>query len=269
MSTKLVGRQDPLVHQGPAAQGDRAARSWICKLPDPPVHLPGPVRGLIFDACDVLYDDTAWRRWLLRLLMRLGLRTSYRSFFRVLDRDYLDDVYRGRREFCEALTAFLLAAGLSPGQVEEVQVAWQTHHRERDGRLRPLTGIPETLRQLHGSGLTLGVLCNCEHASSVLAARLERMLGGTSPFSAVISSRDLGRTMPDAACYHAALKAMGLPAGEVAFVGHDPMELEGAADSGMSTVAFNYDSDARADVFLQRFENLLELAAPSAACAAA
>ena len=59
------------------------------------VRPPRPIRGLLFDACNVLYDDTAWRRWLLRLLTRLGLRTEYAPFFRIFDHDYLDAVYRG------------------------------------------------------------------------------------------------------------------------------------------------------------------------------
>ena len=60
------------------------------------MRAPRPIRGLLLDACNILYDDTAWRRWLLRLLMRLGLRTEYGPFFRIFDRDYLDAVYRGR-----------------------------------------------------------------------------------------------------------------------------------------------------------------------------
>jgi FMN phosphatase YigB (HAD superfamily) len=55
---------------------------------------------------------------------------------------------------------------------------------------------------------------------------------------------------------------MELSADRVAFVGHDTEELAGAARVGMSTIAFNYDTNAKADVFITRFEELLRLAGP-------
>jgi FMN phosphatase YigB (HAD superfamily) len=236
--------------------------------PRQPAHAPRPIRGLLLDVCNVLYDDTDWRRWLLRLLMRLGLRTEYGPFFRVFDRDYLDAVYRGQCPFSDALDAFLISAGLSAGQAEEVHRALDYQRRHSDATHRPLIGVRETLAQLHATGVKLGVLCNCEHSGETLRQQLAELLG-ESPWTAVISSRDLGRTMPDAACYRAALDAMRLPAAATAFVGHDARELHGAAAQGLATIAFNSDRDARADVYLQRFEDLIELTRFSPGCSAA
>ncbi|MFH1266784.1 MAG: hypothetical protein ABIK89_13735, partial [Planctomycetota bacterium] len=59
------------------------------------------------------------------------------------------------------------------------------------------------------------------------------------------------------------LEAMDLPAERVAFVGHDADELAGATRAGLATIAFNYDPDAKADVFLARFEELLQLVGPA------
>src|SRR5208283_5048170 len=97
-----------------------------------PIYAPQLVSGLLLDAGNILYDDTAWRRWLLRLLMRLGLRTEYGPFFRVFDRDYLDAVFRGQRPFSDALDAFLIAAGLSAGQAEEVHHALDSYRLHSD-----------------------------------------------------------------------------------------------------------------------------------------
>jgi FMN phosphatase YigB (HAD superfamily) len=215
-----------------------------------------------------LYDDTAWRRWLLRLLLRLGLRAEYGPFFRVFDRDYLDAVYRGERPFSEALDAFLISAGLSAGQAEEVRHALDSHRRHHDLSHRPLIGVRQTLAHLRSSAVKLGVLCNCEQSGETVREQLAELLG-ESPWAAVISSRDLGHTMPAAACYEAALRAMQLPAAEVAFVGHDARELRGAAVQGLVTIAFNSDRDALADVYLQRFEDLIELTRFSPDCSAA
>jgi hypothetical protein len=42
-------------------------------------------------------------------------------------------------------------------------------------------------------------------------------------------------------------------------VGHDVEELAGAAAVGMPTIAFNFDADAQANVYLARFEELLDV----------
>ena len=116
-----------------------------------------------------------------------------------------------------------------------------------------------TLARLHQSGLALTALTDSEYSSAVLTERLERIgLGGL--FESVISSIDLGHTRPEAECYHAAIASMRVGvARQTAFVGHDSEELSGAADVGMSTIAFNFDADARADVFIARFEQLSEV----------
>jgi FMN phosphatase YigB (HAD superfamily) len=229
---------------------------------------PRTIRGLLLDPCKILYDDTAWRRWLLRLLARLGLRTEYGPFFGILDRDYLDAVYRGERPFNDALDAFLISAGLSAGQAEEVHHALDSYRRQSEASDRPLIGVRETLARLRSSGVKLGVLCNGEHCGETVRRRLRELLG-ESPWAAVICSRDLGSAMPAAECYRAALEAMQLPAAEVAFIGHEARELRGAAGQGLATIAFNSDRDARADVYLQRFEELIELTRSSTPCLAA
>jgi hypothetical protein len=41
-------------------------------------------------------------------------------------------------------------------------------------------------------------------------------------------------------------------------VGHKVSELAGARAVGMQTVAFNYDKDAQADHFIEKFSDLLK-----------
>ncbi len=268
MATQQTGLDEPFLDGFLLPFRMRTVSSAPVNAPRQPVCASRPIRGLLLGVSNVLYDDTQWRRWLLRLLMRLGLRTEYGPFFRVLDRDYLDAVYRGERPFSDALDAFLISAGLSAGQVEEVQRALNHQRRHSDATHRLLIGVRETLAQLQAAGAKLGLLCNSEHSGAVIRQQLANLLG-ESPWTAVISSRDLRCTMPEAACYHAALEAMQLPAGEAAFVGHDALELRGAALQGLLTVAFNSDSDARADIYLQRFEDLIELTRFSRDCLAA
>ena len=233
-------------HQGPAT-----------------VSFPAPclsraVRGLLFDFGGVLYDDTVWRRWLLRLLSRVGLYTRYGSFYYVWDRDFAADVYCGRRTFCDAFAAYLRSVGLSRGLVDEVMAACRGRRRELDESIRPLPGIRCTLARLARMNLVLGILSDSELPAGQLRQRLE---GFAAPetFRAVVSSFDLGRTKPDPRGYRMAVSQMGLTLPEVAFVGHETAELDGARSVGMPTVALSSNPDAEADVHLDRFEQLADV----------
>jgi FMN phosphatase YigB (HAD superfamily) len=81
-------------------------------------------------------------------------------------------------------------------------------------------------------------------------------------FPTLISSMDLQQCMPASDIYLSAVKAMNLPPADVAFVGHDRVELAGASAVGMATIAFNFDPDAQADVHLTRFEELISVLSP-------
>jgi HAD superfamily hydrolase (TIGR01509 family) len=236
--------------------------------PGPQGRLAEPVRGLVFEMRDVFYDDTIWRRWLLQVLRHLGLHTNYRSFYTVWDRDFLVDVHRGRREMCEAMQSFLLSIGLSHAQIDEVEAACLARRRQLENSARALPGVKSTLSRLHASGISLAVLSDSEHPAAALRQQLDR-LGLAGLFAAVLSSLDLERTKPDPLCYQAAIEALRLPAGWLAFVGHDAEELAGATAIGMQTVAFNYLPEAEADVFITRFDELLDVVGPRTPYAAA
>jgi HAD superfamily hydrolase (TIGR01509 family) len=229
---------------------------------------PCPIRGLLFDMGDVLCDDTLWRRWLLQLLGHLGLHTHYRAFYHIWDHEYYDAVCRGQRDFGEAFEAFLLAVGLTRGQIDEVEAACHARRRQLGITARPLPGVRPTLAQLRLANVTLGILTNSEHPSEAIRRHFESF-GIADVFSTILSSLDLGYTMPSHECYCAALQQMHLPANQVAFVGHDSAELTGAGKAGMTTIAFNYAPDAVADVFISRFDELIGLADGRATQAAA
>ena len=196
------------------------------------------VAGLLLDMGGVLYDETAWRRWLLRLLRQLGVSSGYRRLFEMWDRDFQVAVHRGERSFCDAFRDFLHTVGLTRAQSDEVEASCRAQRRMFDTGLRLLPGVKSTLTRLSQLGFALGAVTDSEYPADVLRHRLDQ-LGLEGVFCAVISSFDLQRTKPDPRCYLAALEAMRLPAGQVAFVGHDAAELAGAARVGMPTIACN------------------------------
>ena len=191
-----------------------------------------------------------WGRW--------GFTTNYFSFFRLWDRDFLADVHTGRREFREAFESFLRCVGLSAGQIDEVEAASHARRRHLEKHARPLPGVRNTLWRLHQAGFVMGLLCDSEHPTAELRGRMQRF-GIEKLFPTLVSSIDLRHCMPAPEIYLSAVKLMNLPPEQVAFVGHDRVELAGAAAVGMTTIAFNFDPDAQADVHITRFEELIEV----------
>lgn len=225
--------------------------------PSNELPLPGVV-GLVFDMGDVLIDATAWRRWLLRQIAEYGLTPPYRSFFAIWDRDYLDDVHRGTREYSEAFRSFLSAIGLSEGQVDDLLAASSLQKPAIESETRPFPGVRQTLWRLHGDGVPLAVLSDSESPSIVIRRRLTQ-LGIGDCFQAVVSSRDLAVTKPDRRAYMSVATDLQLTPAQLAFVGHDAEELLGAHRAGMRTVAFNFEPGAAAERYLTRFENLSDV----------
>lgn len=236
------------------------AAAYSISFPDQPApRLKRPAEGLLLDACNTLYDATAWQRWLLQVLRRLGLHTTYRSFFHVWKSDYLSAVHRGDREFCEAFRSFLQAVGLTRGQIVEVAVSCQSRRQRWEEEMRLLPGVKGTLGRLASAGMRLAVIADCEHPGEVLRERLEKM-GLADVLTAVVTSRDVGRTQPDPACYQAALAALNLRGDQAVFIGHDGGELAAAAQLGMQTIAFNFaPEEVEADIRIARFHELIDL----------
>ena len=59
--------------------------------------------------------------------------------------------------------------------------------------------------------------------------------------------------------YQAALRQLGIRPDQAVFVGHKKTELAGARAVGMQTVALNYEENAEADHFIERFSDLLQI----------
>jgi FMN phosphatase YigB (HAD superfamily) len=215
------------------------------------------VEGLLFDMGDILYDATVWSRWFLQLLTRMGLHTHYRAFFRVWRRDHLVEVNCGRRDHWEALRDFLRSFGLTPAHIDEILAAGHTRYAELTEWVRPLPGVPATLARLSALGLEMAAINNCDCSAVQLSDKLERM-DLRRFFPTIVSSIDLKSVMPNPANYRAALAAMSLPPEKVAFVGHNAEELAGARTIGMPTIAFNFEPEAVADIYLERFDQLLQ-----------
>jgi putative hydrolase of the HAD superfamily len=116
----------------------------------------------------------------------------------------------------------------------------------------------ETLTKLKNKNIYLGIVTDTAHPLHVKIDKLER--GGFGHlWDTIISSREVGVQKPDAEIFQLALNQLGINSKQAVFVGHNSIELEGARNIGMQTVAFNYDDNAKADYYIEKFSELAEL----------
>jgi len=118
--------------------------------------------------------------------------------------------------------------------------------------------VRDTVLELKARGYLMGIITDTALPIHVKLKWLEN--GGFGHiWDTVVSSREMGTRKPSTKMYAEAIHGMGLQPGQCIFVGHKTSELEGARKMGMATVAFNYDPDAQADVYIRDFSELLDL----------
>ncbi len=212
-------------------------------------------QAVLFEFDNILYDATAWQRWLSQALRRMQVAGDYDTFLARWEQTGQREIRSGRRLFSDAFSQFLRECGLSVGQASEIEAASQPRRKRFLAEIRPLPQVRSTLDRLAEQGLTLGLLADSEFGAAEIEQQLKR-LGLAACFSLVLSSAELGVTKADSDGYTAALQQLGLAAERVAFVGNHSDHLSAAARLGMSTIAFNYDDRATADIYLSRFDEL-------------
>lgn len=215
----------------------------------------GHIRGMLFEPANVFYDDTLWRRWLLKVLSKMGLHTHYHVFFAVWQSDYVPQVHRGEKSFSTVLREFLAATGFVSAQIEELVAATKAQRLRFEAEHRLLPGVARGLAALKRSGLRLAVSTDSAFTAAEVQHKLHRLgLGGF--FEGVVSSRDLSLSKPRPECYQAAVNVLGLPAAEVAFVSYHPVHLAGARDFGLTPIANHCSLVDESLISIERFDEL-------------
>ena len=115
-----------------------------------------------------------------------------------------------------------------------------------------------TLSALKSRNLYLGIITDTAQPLHVKIKKLER--GGIGHlWDSITPSSEVGVQKPDPTIYRLALQQLGVSPNQAVFVGHKSTELEGAQHVGMRTVAFNYENDAKADFYIEKFSDLANL----------
>ncbi len=211
------------------------------------------IKGIFFDAGNILYHKPRKGIHMRRFIARHKLHAV--ANVKEEKRKLKDLAFHGsidRYEFYERVIRLygvtdpaMLAEGVNAMLLDATSV-------------EIIDGVPETLKALKKKGFVLGIISDTATPIQVKLSWFDR--GGFGDvFDTFISSKEIGTRKPDSLIYQEAYRKVGLRQEESVFVGHKASELSGARKAGMATIAFNYDKNARADIFIQNFSDLLNL----------
>lgn len=219
----------------------------------PSVQPQDRVRALLFDAGDILYFRPERGRNFQAFLKELSLADKK---IPAATTDALkQQAFHGSITQEQYREAILLLYGVAaPEQV----VRGKRVMEEDENNIQFFKGVRETLIALKEKGFLLGSITDTANPLHVKLRWFENG-GFVHVWDSIISSQELGIQKPAPEIYAAALRQLGLPACQAAFIGHDVDELEGARTAGMKTIAFNYGKTAKADFYIKKFPDLLKV----------
>lgn len=210
-------------------------------------------RALLFDAGDLLYYRPERGRFFAEFLQGLGCDPE--SNHDAARYTLRQQAYRGEIDQLEYQKAILQVYGIT--QPEQIVRGLEALKRD-ENNIQFFEGVAETLIALKNRGYLLGIVTDTANRLHAKLNWFER--GGFGHvWDAIVSSLDVGVRKPDPKIFRAALEQMGVPAEQTIFIGHKTSELEGAMEIGMNTIAFNFDEDAPADYYVEKFEEILKV----------
>lgn len=211
------------------------------------------IRAVLFDAGDILYYRPKLGNKFGDFLTELGFdpKKDHTEEKEVL----AQQAFRGFIDQDTYHIAYLRMLGINdPDQIQ----CGKRILEEENLDVVFFEGVRDTLITLKQRGYLLGIITDTANTVCAKLSWFER--GGFGHvWDSIISSKEVGIQKPEPEIYNAALRQLGLQAGQAVFVGHRISELNGARAVGIKTIAFNYDKGACADFYIEKFADLLEV----------
>ena len=213
----------------------------------------GKIKAIFFDAGDILYYRAEKNPNFNQFLAERNLRSNpdiISEKQKIKDLAFQGKI--GRHDFYERLVR--LHGITNPDEIVEGVAALSLD----DDTVEIFEGVPETIHKLKEQGYLLGIITDTAMPFSKKLSWFDRH-GFGRVWDTVISSKEIGERKPSPKMYEEAISQTGVCASEAIFVGHKASELQGAKAVGLNTVAYNYDKEAIADVYIENFCDLLKV----------
>ena len=200
---------------------------------------PKPLKAMLFDLDGTVADT----HWLILKCYDHAMRTSLGV--------------EGKREIWASrvgapLDDILLATcdhyGLprsSNEELEKIKVLYRAHMRENDANLKPFPGIIQTLVGLKSKGVRLAIVTT-KHEQ--MAKRHMATTGLTDFFEVVVAGDNVANCKPHPEPFELALSQLGVAPEDAAMVGDSRLDILGAKNAGLYSVAACWGTDHREDL---------------------
>lgn len=212
------------------------------------------IKAVLFDADGILYYRKSKGLELSSFIKQH--RSSCKDNLGPEINQFRHQTFIGKLTFEQYMSAVLSLYGITDPNLVAQGINVALMEKEKIHFFR---GEAETLKKLKARGLYLGIVTNTAQPLHVKINKLERGKIGNL-WDSITPSNEVGVQKPNAKIYLLALEQLGVRADQAVFVGHNSTELQGAREVGITTIAFNYDRDARADFYIEKFTDLANLA---------
>ncbi|MCK5585488.1 HAD family hydrolase, partial [Candidatus Bipolaricaulota bacterium] len=209
-------------------------------------------RAIFFDAGDILYYRHQRGRYLAEFLASHSLQPK--PFVESEQKEMKDRAMTGDISKREYMEFRLRSMGIEDSHLEAAIEAFQMD----SCNVAYFDRAKDTLDELKRRGYKLGIITDTYHTKELKLGWL-REIGIDQVWDVFVSSCEEGVRKPNPAIYQAAVERMNVPVSRSSFVGHKRSELDGATGVGMTTIAFNYEEAAKADHYIDTFDELLTL----------
>ncbi len=220
---------------------------------------------VLVDPRGILFDDTAWHRWLVIQLNRVGLAVDYEPFCERFLAGQWSEALAGRMDYWTALLAHLRDLGCSVAQLSEVEVAgrprWERHQQQS---LRLFPGVQRAWAKLVAAGVSLAILVNDLRPANQIAAQLTAA-GIRADWQPIYSSQEVGAALPLQEALQAVVQRERRSASGIALLSDDAAARRSASSLGMSTIGLRWVQPIAADYIIDRLADLPQVLANTAA----
>jgi pyrophosphatase PpaX len=127
---------------------------------------------------------------------------------------------------------------IDPERVDELVDAYREHNEPLHEELEAFWEVVEVLPRLRAEGRRLGLVTAKRRATVQLA--FDRLPGLEDNFEVIVGAEDTDRHKPDPEPLLEALRRLGTPASEAAYVGDSPFDVRAAKAAGVYAIAVTW-----------------------------